>query len=455
MKVFERIIKEELIYHTKDLLDKRQHGFLSHKSCTTNMIDFSESLILSINDSHSMGTDVVYFDFSKAFDSVNHDLILQKLKFLYGIDGRFLKFIKNYLCDRDQRVVLGNSKSDVVSVMSGVPQGSILGPILFVLFINDLPAGLDPETNIALYADDTKIWRPIRGMADHIQLQNDIAYLDQWALDNKMSFHPQKSKVLSVCYKPPPFLGILPYLEYYYYLGGSMLDFVDWEKDLGVDVTNNFLFNIQCSRILAKASQQFGLTKRTCSFVKDLKRKRTLYLTLVRSQFEHCSQIWRPTSKTNIAKFESFQKSCLKWILSEEHVSYQSHDTYLKKCKLVNILPMALKFDLNDLIFFHKVLHELVPVRLPDYLHLFDGNTILRSTHLDDLSYVSNLEFKMNYKPYFYRVHSLWNSLPYEIREIHGLSLFKTRLINHLWDSISPIDSNSSILDDFEGSERD
>ena len=99
--IAERILKDELLLHTEDLLDKRQHGFLRYKSCTTNMIDFSESLVLSINDCHSMGTDVVYFDFSKAFDSVNHDLILQKLKYSYGIDGRFLKFIKNHLCDRD------------------------------------------------------------------------------------------------------------------------------------------------------------------------------------------------------------------------------------------------------------------------------------------------------------------------------------------------------------------
>ena len=172
-----------------------------------------------------------------------------------------------------------------------------------------------------------------------------------------------------------------------------MLNFVEFEKDLGVDMTKNFTFNNQFSRILAKASQQFGLTKRTCSFVNNIKRKRTLYLALVRSQFEHCSQIWRPTSKANIAKFKSFQKSCIKWILSEEHLSYQSYDTYFHKCKQVNILPIALKFDLNDLIFFHKVLHNLVPVSMPDYLNLFDGITRLRSTHLDDLSFVPNVEF--------------------------------------------------------------
>ncbi len=232
-KIFERIIKDELLLRINHQLDQRQHGFLNNKSCTTNMIDFSENLALSINDCHSMSTDIVYFDFSKAFDSVHHDIILYKLKYRYGIDGRLLKFIKNYLCDRKQCIVLGNARSDYVPVISGVPQGSILGPILFVAFINDLPAGLDPRTGIALYADDTKIWRSINGQADHDQLQKDVDYLNKWALDNKMKFHPLKCKVLSVCSRPSPFLGILPYIEYNYCLGDSMLNYADCERDLG------------------------------------------------------------------------------------------------------------------------------------------------------------------------------------------------------------------------------
>ena len=114
--------------------------------------------------------------------------------------------------------------------------------------------------------------------------------------------------------------------------------------------------------------QVSSLTKRTCSFVNDVRRKRALYLALVRSQFEHCSPIWRPTCKNNAQKFESFQKMCIKWILSEEHLSYHSYEKYIEKCRQVNILPMALKFDLNDLVLFHKIIHDLVPVNLPEYL---------------------------------------------------------------------------------------
>ena len=164
MKVFEKIVKEELLSRTSQFIDSRQHGFVDFKSCTTNMVEFTDMLAQNLNNKKR--TDVVYFDFSKAFDSVNHDIILKKLKYSYGVDGFLLNFIRNYLKNREQCVVLGNEKSSLKPVISGVPQGSILGPLLFVLFINDLPTGLDQNTNIRLYADDTKIWRIINGDSD-------------------------------------------------------------------------------------------------------------------------------------------------------------------------------------------------------------------------------------------------------------------------------------------------
>ena len=435
MKTFERIIKYELLGHTSHLLDNRQHGFLSQKSCTTNMTGFCDNLAVSLNDCHT--TNVVYFDFSKAFDSVNHDLILHKLKNFYNIDGRLLKFIKNYLEGREQRVIVGNTKSHVKPVLSGVPQGSILGPILFVLFINDLPGGLSPGTDLALYADDTKIWRTIRSVDDQEAIQNDITYLHNWSIQNKMKFHPQKCKVLSVANNPP----LLPGAQYTYYLGENLLGYVNSEKDLGVDINSKLNFNDQCHRLINKANQQFGLTKRTCYFVFDKKRRRVLYLSLIRSQFEHCSPIWRPITSTLTDEFENFQKKCIKWILNEESLSYFSYDIYIRKCRETDLLPISKRFDLNDLILFHKIVYKYIPLELPDYLSFFSTSR-LRSTHLDELCIVSNLlphRFS-NYldKSFFYRTHSLWNGLPYKIREIGEISLFKSSVIKYLWVQCRP-----------------
>ena len=154
-----------------------------------------------------------------------------------------------------------------------------------------------------------------------------------------MNFHPQKCKVVSVAHRLPPLLGILPLIQYIYYLGESSLDYAESEKDLGVDINSKLNFNDQCERLFSKAYQQFGLTKRTCHFVRDNRRRRALYLSLIRSQFEHCSPVWRPIHKTMIDKLESLQKKCIKWILSEEFLSYTSYDVYLGKCRQVRILP--------------------------------------------------------------------------------------------------------------------
>ena len=182
------------------------------------MISFTDNVVMSVNDTHRLSTDVVYFDFSKAFDSVNHDLILDKLKNYLSIDGRPLKFFMNYLCEREQSVVLYGVKSSSKLVLSGVPQGSILGSLLFVIFINDLHEGISTDTHIALYADDTKIWRSIKNEVDIAQLQRDINILYFWSLNNKMKFHPDKCKVLTIKHKPSP-LPMLPFVAYHYHLG--------------------------------------------------------------------------------------------------------------------------------------------------------------------------------------------------------------------------------------------
>ena len=143
MKTYERVIRDELLAKCGHLIDPRQHGFMNSKSCTTQLVSFCDSLALSLND--NIRSDIIYFDFQKAFDSVSHDIILQKLKYQYHIDGSMLRFFQNYLKDRSQRVVIGNKVSTSCNVNSGVPQGSIVGPTLFILFLNDITHGLCQE----------------------------------------------------------------------------------------------------------------------------------------------------------------------------------------------------------------------------------------------------------------------------------------------------------------------
>ena len=286
MKIFEKCVRTELMSYATDLLDARQHGFRNRKSCTTQLVHFADSLAITLNKSER--SDVIYFDFAKAFDTVNHDLILHKLKHSFHIDGVLLKFVTSYLKDRTQKVVVGGSCSSIVSVQSGVPQGSILGPLLFIMFINDMITSVSTGTDIALYADDTKIWRTINCWEDHILLQKDITALYEWSVKNKMTFHPSKCVVLPVTLKNVQY--ILPFDRFAYHLNNEILDYKDSQKDLGINVTTRLLWTSHCKSITTKASSRLGLLRRTLHFTKCKKQKRILYFCDIASLYS-----WGPS----------------------------------------------------------------------------------------------------------------------------------------------------------------
>ena len=364
MKVMEKYLRDELYDKCRQFISDKQHGFLPQKSCTTQLISVLDTMSQSLNNRNDV--DVIYFDFTKAFDSVNHDLILHKLKYKFNIDGLMLKFIKGYLHNRAQRVVIDGVFSDTLPVNSGVPQGSILGPLLFVLFINDIYEQVSPGTNIALYADDTKIWRQITSYADCETLNADIKVLEAWALNNKMKFHPKKCKALSISLKHPNYY-ILPFDRFSYELDNSIIDYHTEETDLGITITSKLNWESHHCNILLKASRQLGLTRRTCHFIKNVAQKRSLYITLVRSIFEHCAEIWGPNAVTAKNKFEPLQKRAVKWILSETNKSYNDNEYYSKLYDL-KLLPLQDFFVVKKLKLFYSIVSGTSLIEIPDYV---------------------------------------------------------------------------------------
>ena len=170
------------------------------------------------------------------------------------------------------------------------------------------------NTRIALYADDTKIWRHILTPHDHEILQRDVDALNNWAILNKMKFHPEKCKILSINNFNYNLLQELLFYLYPYELNGTVLDYTNEEKDLGVLTTSKFTCKAHQDYVIKKATTQFNLLRRTCHFVKNIKKRRTLYLTLIRSLFNHCSHVWKPVGPATV-HFEALQKRCVKWIL--------------------------------------------------------------------------------------------------------------------------------------------
>ena len=364
VKVMEVCIREKLYDKCINLIKNKQHGLQPGKSCTTQMIPYIDDIMQILNSRNDV--DIIYFDFAKAFDSVNHDIILEKLKHKYSIDGLMLNFIKIYLKDRYQRVVVGGTFSRTLPVNSGVLQGSILGPLLFVLFIDDIYESISEGTHMALYADDTKIWCKISSYSDCIILNNDIASLSEWACRNKMKFHPSKCKVLSSSLRHTKFY-ILPFDRFAYELGENVLDYCDEETDLGIVMTPKISWESQHSTILMKATRQIGLLTRTCHFIKNQSQKRALYITLVRSLFEHCGEIWAPNAVVAHKKFETIQKRAVKWILCESNFRYSEYD-YLKKLKTLDLLPMQQFFELKKLKLFNRIRLNNIAIGMPHYI---------------------------------------------------------------------------------------
>ena len=433
-KLFEKCIRDELLFRCQHLLYDNQHGFLPNKSCTTQLVPFSHDISLALNANELI--DVVYFDFAKAFDSVNHDCILEKLKYKFNIDGLMLKFIKEYLKDRKQRVVVDNEISYTLDVKSGVPQGSILGPLLFVIFINDIQTVVSPGTKIALYADDTKIWRQMQSKYDYDILQSDINSLYEWSVRNKMRFHPDKCKILSIHHFHKNVFQELPFFLYPYEMNNIILDYCNTEKDLGILINNKFNFKDHRNLILSKAINQFNLLRRTCHFVKNPSKRRTLYLTMIRSLFEHGSQIWSPASE-NIDTFESFQKRCVKWILLEQYKSYTELD-YFSKLTALKILPLYYKFIYSDIVFFHKIVSNSIPLSLPKEVTNLTCRTRSSSSITNGFQIHKNttINKKVFYNSFYVRTIPQWNRLPNEIKDIGDTNNFSKALIDFFWSEI-------------------
>ena len=306
--------------------------------------------------------------------------------------------------------------------------------LLFVMFINDLHTVISPNTNVALYADDTKIWRVIESESDCCTLQNDIDSMNNWARRNFMKFHPLKCKVLSVTHKIED--NILPFSRYSYRLGGTILDYVHEEKDLGIIINHKLNWKSHHQLILSKATSMFNLLRRTCHFVKNPAKKRTLYLTLIRSLLQHGSVIWASTTQSSNISFEALQKRCVKWILNEQFTSYSQHE-YIMKLKDLDLLPVDYKFALTDLIVFHKIVHHAIPINIPEYLTEKRSTRSQPSHHLNFTvtDEISSLKccFKSNF---FVRNLSLWNSLPISLREGTNFAKFASEAKTFIWDKI-------------------
>ena len=253
-KVLERCVCNRVYDHVHELINKVQHGFLHGRSCVTQLLTTLHHVGQLLDN--NVQTDIIFLDFARAFDSVDHIILFKKLK-SYGISGNMYNWFTDYLHGRKQRVVVNGVGSEWSQVTSSVPQGSILGPMLFILFINDLPDVISPPTSTGLYADDTKLYNAIKSSQDCDHLQEALSHADGWSKQSNIDFNVSKCKVLTISRQKSP-------IESKYHLGLTELMRVNNEVDLGVTVTSKLSWNQHITLTISKANKMLGLLRRTC-----------------------------------------------------------------------------------------------------------------------------------------------------------------------------------------------
>ena len=328
-KLLERLIKDHMVdFLVKHkLLNSSQHGFLKARSCLTNMLCFLEEITKWIDVGSPV--DIIYLDFQKAFDKVPHQRLLLKLK-AHGIGDSITDWIEQWLTDRRQRVVVDGEVSNWKSVLSGVPQGSVLGPILFLIYINDLDDSI--TSNVLKFADDTKLFRKVNTDGDKQHLQNDLDRLVKWSEKWQMLFNLGKCKCIHTGHRN---------LKVNYRMGDTVLGTTVKEKDLGVTISADMKVSEQCGIAASKGNQILGLIRRNITY-KGKKLIIPLYKAIVRPHLEYCIQAWRPYRKKDIDTLERIQRRATKMIPELRDLSYEER---LKECGLTTLETRRLRGD--------------------------------------------------------------------------------------------------------------
>lgn len=400
------MVKQDLVKYLEDLglISIDQHGFREGHSCTTQLLEIME--IWTEFSDQGLPWDCIYLDFAKAFDSVPHKRLINKLK-SYGIRGKLLSWIADFLSERKQLVTVGDKVSSWAQVKSGIPQGSVLGPILFIIFINDLPDTVKAMTKI--FADDTKLFKTITSTADRDIIQKDIKSLADWSSAWQLPFNELKCKVLHYGKNNP---------EYKYSMKGHILDKDDTEKDLGVTFDTGLNFRAHINNIIKKANCRVGIIKR--HFTKLNKESfLLLYKTLVRPILEYAMAIWAPYSKHEINELEKVQRRATKLL------KITRNKPYTNRLKMLNLTTLLYRRERNDMIQVYRLFKGFDKINKDDFFTVDDSH---RTRGHQFKVIKPRCVTKLRQNTFSQRTINLWNSLPQEAVMADTVNGFKNQL---------------------------
>ena len=376
--------------------------------------------------SRKLPIDVILLDFAKAFDKVPHKRLLLKLE-AYGIEGKVLNWIKAFLSNRTQRVMLGDILSDWEKVTSGVPQGSVLGPLLFIIFINDLPDILSSSTNCKMYADDTKLLSVVNTEADRLRLQADLDSIVNWTRTWLMELNVKKCKVMHINESNlEPSSYFMDEISINSDTNRLVLETSLSERDLGVQVSANLKYEDQVRIVANKANEMLGILKHT--FVsRETQLWKKLYTTYIRPHLEFAIAAWNPHLEKDILLLENVQRRATK--VPQEMKSFE-YETRCSKLGITTLRERRVRGDLIQKFKFEKGLEVIDWYKQPLSIPPRAGHRTRFHREIDN-----NCLVRFNF--FNNRIVSAWNALPDDVVESDGINAFKANLDKHSYHSSS------------------
>ena len=417
-KILEKIVCSTMIDHLRhnDLLSIKQFGFLKGRSTNIQMICVMDDWTKSLNE--GIPVHIIYMDYMKAFDKVSHRHLLHKLE-NFGIHHHILNWIKDFLYDRTQIVNYNNCSSTSKAVISGVPQGTVIGPNSFIAFVNDLPDNVTSE--VYMFADDTKMYKRINNITDHQELQMDINKLDLWSKNWCLMFNPTKCKVMSLgCSRIPPVYTIT-------HSDGItvLIECSNLEKDLGIMIDSGLNFVEHMHMVAKKANGIMAVIRRTFIYL-DLRCFNLLYKALIRPHLEYGVTTWFPYKVKDIEAIESVQKRATKQVKMIRHLNYSD------RLRRLNLPTLRYRRHRGDMIEVYKILHNIYDVEITQGLLQLANNTRTRGHSLKLVTQPSRIEIRRN--SFTVRVVKPWNSLPEEVIMAPTVKAFESRL-DKFWNN--------------------
>ena len=406
-KFIERIIADHIMSYLLrfNLISRHQHGFMSKLSTVTNLLQYIDIISGALDKKYSI--DVIYLDFAKAFDRVPHSRMVLKLKSI-GITGSLLVWCESFLSNRKQRVVMGEHIGEWKDILSGVPQGSVLGPLFFLIYLNDLLGLLTIPSEA--YADDSKLISININGDQHLLLQENLNKIYFWTLIWLLFLNEDKCKVLH--------LGNTEQLKdkKEYYINGVQLSETLVEKDLGILVTSDLDWEKQIVKSCSTTTFVSKLIFKTFKY-KSVEIIRMIYKSLIRPKLEYANVIWSPIKKAHIQMLEKVQRRCTKY----GPLFKLNYEDRLIQLGLTSLETRRKRGDVIQMFKYVKGIDRINFVNPPVFLKTSTRGHQFKY-HREDLNCKSH-KSRSNY--FLNRVWSDWNRLPEKALEVTTVNEFK------------------------------